>query len=290
MSKYKCDRCDKFFDKKYNYEIHINRRYKCDEKLYTLNCTYCDRSFSTKSSVTRHIRNSCKVFKKTEEDKHEIYTKLLKIERENKELKEEVKELKNGLLKQKGGNLDNVTKITNNTTNNNCSINNGIINNNITIIAYGKEKLSKIDVKQILAAVSRGYQTPVHLTKTVHFNPKHPEYHNVYIPSMKDSYAMIYNGEDWNLVQKNELIDELYQDKKEYVEENLDEFSKSLSKSKLNALKRWIDSDDGGDKCIKKIKKDIELLLYNQRKIPIKTKKLNSQCKKKSNFYKCNDL
>jgi len=64
----------------------------------------------------------------------------------------------------------------------------------------------------------------------------------------------------------------MYQDKKDYIEENLEEFAQSLSKSKLMALKRWIDSDDNGDKCIKKIKKDIELLLYNERKIPIHTK------------------
>lgn len=64
----------------------------------------------------------------------------------------------------------------------------------------------------------------------------------------------------------------MYQDKRDYVEENLEEFGKSLSKSKLNALKRWLESDENDDKCIKLIKKDIELLLYNKKKIPLKTK------------------
>ena len=87
---------------------------------------------------------------------------------------------------------------------------------------------------------------------------------------MKDSYAMIYDGQNWKLVQKTGLIDGMYEDHKEYVEENLEEFGKS----KLKALKRWLESDEDDDKCIRKIKKDIELLLYNSKKIPLDTRKL----------------
>ena len=276
MSNYECGECNKMFSNKFNYERHLNRKNKCYNKTYTEDCVYCNKIFSTKSSVTRHIKSNCKIFKKKEIEKKNIYDELTRLKEENNKLKKENKKLKNKTKSEKG--LKKITKniITNNVGSINIeSTKNKIVNNNnITIVAYGKEDISDIDIKQILAAVSRGYQTPVQLTKTLHFNPKHPEFHNIYIPSMKDSYAMIYDGQNWKLVQKTGLIDNIYEDKKDYIEENLEEFSKSLSVSKLKALKRWLESDEDDDKCIRKIKKDIELLLYNSKKIPLDTRKM----------------
>ena len=65
-----------------------------------------------------------------------------------------------------------------------------------------KEDISEIGLKKILLAVSKGYSTPLKLTEAIHFNPDHPEFHNVYIPNINNSYAMIYDGKDWKLVQK----------------------------------------------------------------------------------------
>ena len=73
---------------------------------------------------------------------------------------------------------------------------------------------------------------------------------------------------------KDELIDKLYDEKRDYIEENLDEFIQSLTKSQKKALDRWMDMDDDHVK-IKEIKDKIKLLLYNKRNIP-----LNSKCDK----------
>jgi uncharacterized C2H2 Zn-finger protein len=59
MVLHECQDCGKVFNKKSLFIEHRNRKNKCNEKMYTLNCIYCNRSFSTKSSVTRHIQNSC---------------------------------------------------------------------------------------------------------------------------------------------------------------------------------------------------------------------------------------
>ena len=72
-----------------------------------------------------------------------------------------------------------------NSTNNN-KINNGTINNNIVLIGYGKEDLAKIDKKDILKSLKKGFYSTIQLTESVHFNPKYPEYHNVYISNIKD--------------------------------------------------------------------------------------------------------
>jgi len=118
-----------------------------------------------------------------------------------------------------------------------------------------------------------GFHSTLKLTDAIHFNPNHPEYHNVYIPSMKDKYAMIYKNNNWQLVNKQELVDEIYDNKKDYIEENVEEFCNTLSISQKNALNRWLLADENNDKRISKIKDKIKLLLYNKRHIPMTTKK-----------------
>ena len=95
---------------------------------------------------------------------------------------------------------------------------------------------------------------------------------------MTEIYAMVYNGKTWNLTLKADVIETLYDDKKYYVDANLEEFKDSLSKTKLRALKEWVHMDDydESDPHIQKkkeIKKEIELLLFNKKNIPINTKK-----------------
>lgn len=260
MVVHKCNLCDKTFNKKSLYNEHMNRKKKCNENQYTKQCLYCNKIFTTKSSVTRHIKNNCKIYKKSEEDKQMIYNKLLQLEQQIEKLQNENKKLK----KKKFG--------TKNIINNIGLHNNGIINNNITIVARGKEDITKININTILNAVSKGFKSPVQLTKVIHFNDKHPEYQNVYIPSIKGSYAMTYDGEEWKLVQKNDLIETIYMDKKFYIEENLEDFAKSLSEYKIKSLKKWLETEEEEDKSIKSIKKDIEFLLYNERNKPM-TKK-----------------
>jgi len=132
------------------------------------------------------------------------------------------------------------------------------------LIGYGKEDFAKIDRQDILKSLKKGFYSTLQLTEAVHFNPKYPEYHNVYISNIRDKYAMMYDGKDWTLTRKTELIDRLYEDKKNYIENNMEDFIDSLSTSQKNALERWLNVDDTHDR-IKEIKDMIKLLLYNKR-------------------------
>ena len=161
-------------------------------------------------------------------------------------------------------NFDNKST-TLNSNNRITNINNGIVNN-IILVGYGNEDLKKLSKTDILKILQSGYCSTIKLTEAVHFNPKHPEYHNIFISNMKDKYAMMFDGKNWTLTTKEDLINKIYEDKKNYIEENLDEFVESLTVSRKNALKRWLETDDDDPK-IKEIKENIKLLLYNSRKI-----------------------
>ena len=113
-----------------------------------------------------------------------------------------------------------------------------------------------------------GFNSALRLTETTHFNPKYPEFHNVYISSMKNKYAMAYDGTNWELVMKEDLIDQMYDKKRNYIEENMDEFLDSLTKSQTDALYRWLATDDDHD-YVRKVKNSIKLMLYNKRKMVI---------------------
>lgn len=239
-------------------------------------CYHCDKIFSNQSSMYRHMKNNCKVTKLIKTEKIQIYHDLKKVQEENEIMKKELMQFKKQLqsIQKKDNSVDNIT--INNTYN--------TINNNIIIFSFGQEDISKIKTSEILKALKMGFHSTIKLTDTIHFNPKYPEYHNVYIPSMKEKYAMVYKNDNWELINKHDLVDKIYDNKKEYIEDNMEDFYASISQSQKNALNRWLtyvvsQADENNDEKIKDIKERIKLLLYNKKHIPLNTKKTNNNNK-----------
>jgi len=256
---FSCELCNQPFTSKRSLDYHIE--HKSCKNVDKIKCEYCDKMYTTKQSRDRHIRTSCKVNLENNKECNEsidnrqkiLETLVFTMRSEIDELKKENNDLKK-LVSSKSTNMINNT-------------NNGIIANNINnyvLVGYGQTDLSKVDRDDLLKGIRTGFNSTLNLIDTVHFNPKYPEFHNVYISSMKNKYAMMYDGNNWQLMMKDDLIDKLYDDKRNYIEENLDEFLDSLSKSQIKALHRWLDVDDDYH-YVKKIKNDIKLLLYNKR-------------------------
>jgi len=222
------------------------------------------------------MRETCKEKTKTVEmpeivdttDKQQIYAKLINEMREElakiPDMQAQIDQLKRENNKLK------VSKVSTSNVNNGM-IHNGDVNVYVNVSAFGKEDMNKINKTELLRAFKSGFNSVLRLTETTHFNPKYPEFHNVYISSMKNKYAMTYDGTDWSLVMKDELIDKMYDKKRDYIEENMEEFIESLSTSQINALHRWLNADETHP-YIAKIKNDMKLMLYNKRKMITNTK------------------
>jgi hypothetical protein len=127
MGKYKCDNCEKEFDRKNCYENHINRINPCVKLLNPDNniklpennnsnnniinakrmkeclekciCIYCNKEFTRRDNVIYHIKHSCKKVKEIENEKLQIFNELKRIE-EEKEKKKILEEKKFKLLEE----------------------------------------------------------------------------------------------------------------------------------------------------------------------------------------------
>ena len=276
---------------------------KLREYLDEFKCVYCNKEFTRKNSVIYHIKNNCKKVKEIENKKQQIFLKLKeeenlrinKLEEENRKLKEalekkdndfskEIIELKKSIQELKNTNIttnshnktnngNNINSNNSINSNNNNSNNNNYNNQNIVLNNYKKEDLSILDDDTILEIMKRGYQSTIELTRAIHFNPKFPENHNIYIAKINEKHGMIYQNNSWKLIDKNDLADDIFENKRDFIVQNLDKFFGKLNQFKKNSLMRFLDNDDNDDEAIINTKNQIKELLYENRKMAMDTKK-----------------
>ena len=272
---YKCGKCGSVFVNKSN----LNRHHKnnCDTNRQTTNnmmCNYCKKRFTRYSSLKRHLNGRCIILEKIEEEKEFIYKSLLKQMKEqkeqvdkligkNKEHEEKIKELKMKLgTNVVNGNNNTIT--TQNITN---------TQNIFNIIAFGKENLYEMDDEECKKFLKKGYQSIPSLVNHTHFDKNKPEYHNVYISNMKDLYAMTFDGTAWMVINKDEVINQLFDDNQCFLNDKYKKLNNDLDNITKRKYGRFIEETD--EKIIEGIKHDIKLLLYNKRNIPMNTRKIN---------------
>ena len=291
MVKRICLKCNAVFDRKFNYERHINRVFDCSTNKEETNviddlnevkhekngicvnlqefakisekfagicenqqfnemnvgydknindeyhCSYCNKTYSSKYTLERHINESCKVKKANDAEKENIFKLLLEKDKENKDKISQLEE-QNKLLMDKidkliniketpkstkslksskitnnnqqitntnnTNNTNNNQKITSNTLNNNQNITNNTQNNNIVMVNFGKEDLSIIDEKQFIDRVIKkpaisGVKIPDEVLKIIHFNPQYPQLSNIYISDINREKFMVYEDGEWKL-------------------------------------------------------------------------------------------
>ena len=231
-------------------------------------CKYCEKYYSKKCHLTRHLK-SCKEKLKDEENKQNLLNlvNLLNKQLEQKdfmnkqmieqleEQREQIKEQNhqiNELIKKAGVNIG---------TQNN-------IQNNIQILAYGSSDISHLTDKDYVKCLNHSNFCIPHLIKEIHFNPSKPENHNIYISNLKNNYVMIYNGNKWMLNDREESIQNLIDDKESIIEQKLEEWIENGNKYPdiMKKFSRYLEKKEN-DKILNKIKSEIKLMLFNNRNI-----------------------
>jgi hypothetical protein len=254
-------------------------------------CGYCLKHYTRKNTIKNHIKDSCKVKKEIEKKRELIFEdlKLKELEKENQilKLKEEIKkenyemkkdyEKKINKLEKK---LEKQAKIINHNIDNTMIINDN--SQHLYLLNYNNENLSNLNENKVIANLNRGYQAPVEMTRLIHFDEEHPEHHNIYIPKINEKYAMVFKDDVWKLMDKNVLVDDIFENKKDYIIENLEKFIKRIDPKRLKSLKLFLNSEEYEIGIIN-TKENIKNLLYENRHLAMERKKeIDTKNKKKT--------
>ena len=221
----------------------------------TIECEYCGKIFKSKPNLRRHIKNYCKY-------RHNIVQQESIKDKQIEILKEQVNKL-----------MDKVG----NTTINNTQVHNKIEkidnihqqsniqqNNNVQLNCFGKENLSMLtdDVKQEL--IKGPYKMMPKLMEMIYFNKEYPENHTMKMVNKNKDIMKIHDKDGWKLVDKNETVDYILEDKNyevdSYYDNNAEDFSHFVKKTYKN-FRRLFDNRD--KELWKQIKRDVDLLLWN---------------------------
>ena len=283
--KHQCKVCLKVFNHKSNYIQHLEKVKPCVkpepietivvEQLSDLQCCSCFKTFINKSSRTRHETTSkcfLKKIKMDEEQQEKENQAIKKLQEDNKQMAEKLKELEE-LFKSGAKSSTN-----NNNSHNNSHNTNNIQNNNYTVNMYGKEDVSHITDAQIMKVISQGYRSVPAYILLKYFSDEMPGNSNVCNTNIKSPYILVFNGKKWELKDKKDMIEQMYGCNFDELEEKFHEF-KDTYKMKENSIAGFLNYINEGytGAVIDNISKDINKLLYNERDKSLKNKKIEKQ-------------
>lgn len=294
--------CNKTFYKKSNYNYHINRKIPCippDGEQSIVDKIIKDQEKADKSKYIEELVKENRIMKaellklKKNNTQDTLKTNDLevieqqKLEQNHKqEQKEQIvpkilhKKQSKTKQKQQINNNCNITTNINNINVNNVNTNINQQNNiNIEVMAFKKEDLSHLKDEMYHSILNKAFRSIPELTRLIHFNKNKPENYNIYISNKRDAYILVYDGEQWNLQNRDEILQQIMEDKADILEDKFNKYRDNLSEDTVRKFTRFQDQKDEPI-VAKGIKEELELLLYNNRKMPIALKKQLEQIKK----------
>ena len=285
MPFYSCDKCNFFTESKYNYKRHLNtKKHKNNEKnsketlpknvlKYTMStnehkmstnehkmstnehtffeCQYCNMNFSSKAIMRRHQNYYCK---EIEDSNPKIAIKRLKQKMEKDKIK-----MREKFEKEKDKLYNQIDKLIDKAGDTNTTINNIQLNN------FGEEDTSYISDKILERLIVYPGSMIPNLVQLTYFHKDHPENKTIKITNKKDKYIKIYKDDEWKLDKRDNVIDNIMNNKLDTLETYYEEKGKncitSYQKKRFEKIQDDFDCDN--EKVINKIKDDIELTIMN---------------------------
>ncbi len=231
-----------------------------DDKIsHLFKCKYCGKGYKYSQGLSKHVKYSCK------ENKDEDMKELARLMNEIKE-QNELKDKEISILHKQIDKLTNklqITNINNNTQNN--TLNNIQNNFHIKLLNHNQSDYSHLSDKDYIYCMKQNNFCVKQLIEKVHFNDIKPENKNIYISNIKSNYIMLYKNDKWQIVNRKEQIDNLYE-YNEFVLEEWYENYKDKNVEMVRSFERYLKYKED-DEAINHIKQDILFMLYNNRLI-----------------------
>ena len=148
-------------------------------------------------------------------------------------------------------------------------VNGDIINNNtiynIQLLNYGSTDYSHLTEVDYIDCIHDCNHCIMTLIERVHFNKNKPENMNIYISSIKGNYVMVYKDNAWQIQNKKEQIDDLYDYNEVLLENWYDEYKQKYPDI-IQSFQRYLKNRDDNT-IINEVKHEILKMLYNNRKM-----------------------
>jgi hypothetical protein len=237
----------------------------------------CGRSFTLPVNLYRH-RKICTytepvIETKIEESSQVIQLLQAQLSKKDTEMRErldkkdkEMDELRNQveiLIEKTSSNTPPTT--TNCNTNN--SNNHIETQNNIEIIvnSFGSENIDHLTDQIICKLIKTAPFTSVpQLIEKIHFDPEHPENHNIKITNKKLNYAEIVRNNKWVTANKKKVIDDVIQKSYDLLDEKYTENKDDISEKRQERFQNFQEKYEQADEeLLRNIKNDVDLLLIN---------------------------
>lgn len=244
-----CDNCKAQFTTKQSLTYHIERKV-CHKRM----CPKCGAFFANHSAIVYHTtHNVCQKKKKIQLRPHH--------EKDNSELTKDELLTKVAVLEGKLQILSENPQTVNN------------VNNNIIIFPkeFGKEDMTYIHQKlgDVIKPLieNHTFSSIPRLFSQIHNNKDLPEYHNVYLPSQRSTYALVSDGKTFKHKSKKTIIDQIIEDKRsilaQYVGDNEEQFGKKI----LEKYERFQNKLDDDDQFMKELETEIGGLLLDMKEV-----------------------
>ena len=233
--------------------------YMVEDDLNKLSrCDYCGKEFKHRQSKFTHQKkcdgkdkNTMFMYLKEQLEESKVRENLLK---EEWKLEKNQMKLEMETLLEKVGN-----NITNNTIN--------IKEQNIILNNFGNENIDYFHQKYFNYLLKTPFSSVPKFLKDLHFNPNHPENHNVKITNKKLPYASVWEGNKWNIRDKKQVIENMVV-KGFSIIDGQHEIISNLEPDKQKRYGDFHDKFESDDKELyKNLTKETEMVLINNKDI-----------------------
>ena len=272
----KCDCCNMTsFDTKQAYNRHIqSKKHKKAESGQIMNmiqCKMCNKWYSSKSALSHH-KKVCPKIVSNDETRNQIHSlkciieeQRIRHEKERDEMKAQI-----ALLLERNAMISNDhNHTTHNTTNNNdnsTNTTNNIETQNVIIVnSFGNENTEYLTDRIVSKLIKDGPFTCLpKIIERIHFNPEHPENHNIKVTNQKNNYAKIIQDNKWVTTNKKQAIEKMIQNGYDILEEKYQDNKESMNDFKKERFENFQYKYENNDKELMRTMRDgVDIALIN---------------------------
>ena len=220
----------------------------------------CSKHISSKTIPTFQASDKRSILRRLQDEQNELREKLITCEKQKEEYAKQHEEMKAQIAML----LDKHSTSTTN-SHNNTNSHNTHQNITININAFGNENTDYLDDKALRSCIDRVYKSIPCLLEKLHFDPKHPENHNIKITNKKLPYASVMgNNKKWKTVDRKDAIESMVQKGYNLLDdkyiENKDKFS-SIKQQNFEEYQSKFEAEEKD--LVREIKSNVDMMVIN---------------------------